>query len=91
MIYRYYSDVGGWRLVVLFHQGRKWIKLLDYSTLKVYRCPIKELETLCPYSIKSITIARKIATRRASYKRLGVAFPKKAVQAAINALQKHSV
>jgi len=91
MIYRYYSDVGGWRLVVLFHQGRKWIKLLDYSTLKVYRCPVKELETLRPCSLKPISLARKIASRRVSYRSLGVAFPKKSVQATINALRKGSI
>ena len=91
MIYRYYSDVGGWRLVVLFHQGRKWIKLLDYSTLKVYRCPVKELDTLRPCSLKPVSLARKIASRKASYKRLGITFPKKAVLAAINALRKGSI
>jgi hypothetical protein len=29
MIDRYYADIGGWRLAVLFHDGRKWLKLLD--------------------------------------------------------------
>ena len=91
MIYRYYANIGGWRLLLLFHHGRKWIKLLDYSTLQIYRCQIRELEMLRLCSLKPKFIARKMSVRRTHYKRLGITFPKKAVQAAINALRKGSV
>ena len=49
MIYRYYAETGGWRFVVLFHEGRKWLKLLDASRLEVYRIAKNQHHNLIPY------------------------------------------
>ena len=87
MIYRYYADIGGWRFVVLFYRGRKWIKLLDKSTLQVYRLPVSELRRLQPYAGRPSTVANRLARRRALFRRHNLRFSKKAVRAAISALR----
>ncbi len=87
MIFSYYADRGGWRLVALFYKGRKWAKLLDVSTFDIHRISVSELDGLCPVDIRPRAAARRMAQRRALLKRCNVDFPKKSVQAAINALR----
>lgn len=86
--YRYMAEVGGWRFVVLFHRGRKWIRLLDTATLQIYRRPVAELRNLRPYQIRPKTMARRLRERRARFRRLGLSYPKRAVASAIDALRK---
>lgn len=92
MIYTYCSDDpgwrGGWRFVVLFHKGRKWIKLLDTATLEVYRRPVSETRRLRPYKMKPKTMARRLVQRRAAFQRHQVAFRTKAVRVAIDTLRR---
>ncbi|MBL4757521.1 MAG: hypothetical protein JKY32_07755 [Rhizobiales bacterium] len=85
--YRYFADTGGWRLVVLFHAGRKWLKLLDTGNLDVYRLPARAMQTMAPYPTPTKKLATKLAARRASCKRNQVPFPKKAVQLSIERLR----
>jgi hypothetical protein len=79
MIYRYWAETGGWRLVVRFHEGRKWLKLLNVSTLQVYRIAKDQQRHLVPYTgIRPKTLARRLRQRRARLKRCATsAFPKK--------------
>lgn len=56
MIYRYYAETGGWRFVVLFHDGRKWLKLLDASRLEVYRIVRDQHRALVPYTPTALTL-----------------------------------
>lgn len=86
MIYRYYAERGGWRLVVLFHEGRKWIRLLEVSTFEVYRLPVREIGRLRPVDLPPKRTARKIAQRRAFLNRCQMRFSKRAVQIAIRRL-----
>ena len=88
MIYTYYADPGGWRFVVLFHQGRKWLQALDLSTLDVYRLPVTKRGHLVPVrASRPKTTARRLAAKRAQFKRLGISFPKRAVARSIDALR----
>ena len=88
MMYRYYAETGGWRLVVLFHEGHKWLKLLDASTLEVYRIAREQYRTLVPYTqVKPQALARLLKQRRARMKRCNVSFPHTAVQSAIHKLE----
>lgn len=88
MIYTYFADTGGWRYVVLFHQGRKWIHALDLSTLNVYRLPVSKRGHLVPVTAtKPKTTARRLAGKRAQFKRLGISFPKRAVARSIDVLR----
>jgi len=86
-VYRYFADVGGWRFVVLFHHGRKWLKLLDTATLEIYRLPVRDLARLQPYGISRRELARRIAARRKLFEECGVSFPKSAVAEAIRAIR----
>lgn len=88
MIYQYYADQGGNRFVVQFHEGRKWIKLLDTGTLDVYKISLREGKKLKPYTkIKPKTLAKRLRKRRALRKKLEMSFPKKAVESAIKKLE----
>ena len=88
MIYRYYSQTGGWRFVVLFHEGRKWLKLLETARLEVYRVSKDEFCNLVPYTkIKPKVLARRLRQRRAYLARCNVGFPKKSVRMAISKLE----
>lgn len=78
---------GGRRFAVLFHTGRKWIKLLDTATLEVYRLPVAEQRRLSPYSIEPKTMASRLAKRRAGLKRHGLRFSRRAVKSAIQILR----
>lgn len=88
--YRYLAELGGWRYVVLFHHGRKWLKLLDTATLRVYRLPVAHIRDLRPYTIRPRTLANRLVARRARFRRLGIHCPEKAVQAAIDTLRNAS-
>jgi hypothetical protein len=88
MIYRYYAETGGWRFVVLFHEGRTWLKLLDVSRLEVCRIAKDQHRHLVPYTeVKPTTLARWLRQRRTRMKRCHVSFPEKAVQSAIRTLE----
>ena len=90
MIYTYFPDrpewKGGRRFVVLFHQGRKWLRLLDTGTLETYREPVTAFRQLRPYKIAPSTMANRLVTRRAALKRHGMTFSKRSVSRAITAL-----
>jgi|GEM_PF-4183801 len=88
--YRYRAETGGWRFVVLFHHGRKWIRLLDTATLQVYCLPVSALRSLRPYDIRSKSMARRLIERRARFRRLGLHFPRRAVNDAIAGLKKEA-
>lgn len=88
MIYRYFSKTGGWRFVVMFHNGRKHVKLLDVSTFGIYKITPRETKALIPYAgIKPKTLGGRIKKTRARLKRCGVGYPKRAVQQTISALE----
>ena len=87
MIYRYFAPRGGWRLVVLFHQGRKWLRLLDTSTLDVYAVPHAELRHLRPADARPKALARRLAKRGTDWRRYGFRFSTQAVRAAIRSLR----
>lgn len=87
--YRYFAETGGWRFVVLFHRGRKWLKLLDTATLRVYRLPVSELRHLRPYDgIRPKSMARRLAERRARFRRMAIHVPERAVKSAIATLRR---
>ena len=86
MVYRYYADIGGWRFVVLIHKGRKWVGFVDYSNFTVYRRHVRELAELRPCDLKCQSLAKGMIRRRTLFKRCGVHFSRKAVQAAIDVL-----
>lgn len=91
MIYRYDAETGGWRVAVLFHEGRTWLKLLDASRLEVYRIARDQHCHLVPYTgVKPKTLARWLRHRRARMKRCNIGFPKKAVESAIHKLEETS-
>lgn len=86
LVYRYYAD--GWRLVILFHNGRKWIKVLETARLQTHRLRAADAGKLRPCAeIKPKQAAKRLRSRRALFKRLDVAFPAKAVAQAIAALE----
>ena len=88
MMYRYYAETGGWRFVVLFHEGPKWLKLLDASTLAVYRIAREQYRALVPYTqITPHAMARRLKQRRTRMKRCNISFPYTAVQRAIHKLE----
>lgn len=87
MIYTYFAPRGGWRLVVLFHQGRKWFRLLDTTTLDVYVVSRAELRHLRPAGARPKALAKRLARRRADWRRYGFRFSRRAVQAAIRSLR----
>jgi len=88
MMYRYYAETGGWRFVVLFHEGHKWLKLLDASTLEVYRIAREQYRALVPYTqTNPQALSRLLKQRRTRMKRCNVSFPQTAVQSAIHKLE----
>ena len=88
MIYTYFADQGGWRFVVLFQKGRKWLHALDTATFQVYRLPIAKLGHLVPCRApRPKTMAKRLASRRATFKRLHQPFPGRAVKKAIDTLR----
>lgn len=90
MMYRYFEDKndwkGGWRFVVLIHEGRKWIRFIDVSTFETYRRCVDELPRLKPTTYSPRKIAARMVKRRALFKRCGVHFSKNAVKRAIEIL-----
>ena len=88
MIYRYYADVGGWRLVVLIHEGRKWIRFVDISTFRVFRRSVRERTKLHPCDLKPVAVAKGMAKRRTVFRRCAVPFAKRPVQSAIDVLRR---
>lgn len=87
MTYRYFADRGGWRFIVVFHHGYKWIKALDISTFEVFRLPVSELSGFRPLEVKPLSLANRLKKRRATFSRCGVGFSAQSVKAAINILQ----
>ena len=87
MIFRYFVEGGGWRFVILYQKGHKWIHFIDQSTFQTYKRPLRELPHLKPLEYSPRKLARAMSKRRAMFKRLGVPFPKRAVQRAIDALK----
>ena len=88
MIYHHYADKGGLRFVVLFHEGRKHVKLFDTGTFDVYTITPRDVKRLKPYtSIKAKTLAIRIRKRRAIFKRCGLSFPKNTVSKVIALLE----
>lgn len=82
MILRYYSNNGGWRFGVLYHDGRKHFKVLDTATLSIVNLDNKR-DTVPYTKIKPKTLINRIKKRRAVLKRCGVGFPKVAVEKAL--------
>jgi hypothetical protein len=88
LVYRYYARAGGWRFVVLFHKGRKWLKVLETARLDVHALKADDLNTLRPYTdVNAKQLAKRIRSCRARFKRLDLAFPKRAVARAIAVLE----
>ena len=87
MTYRYFADIGGWRFVVLYHTGRKWIEFIDISTFEKYRLPLRQRARLKPFDYSPRKLAAQMNKRRTMFRRLEVPFPKRAVQRAIAALK----
>lgn len=91
MIYTFNPDRpewrGGRRFVVLFHHGRKWLKLLDTGTLETYREPITAMRSLRPYKMSPAKMANRLARRRATFKRQHIKFSERSADRAITALR----
>lgn len=87
MIYQYFAERGGWRFVVLFHTGRKWLKALDTATLEVYRLPVRQQAQLIPYEMNRRTLASRLRVRRDRMRNCHHRFSDNAVKAAIRALR----
>lgn len=88
IVFRFYAQTGGWRFVVLFHRGRKWLKVLETARFDVHTLKAADAYKLRPYTdIAPKTLARRIRSRRARFNRLEMNFPKKAVARAIAALE----
>lgn len=91
MIYRYFEPdpelPSGWRFVVLYHTGRKWMRFVDVSTLRKSERSVSELPKLKPFDYSPRKLAAQMSKRRALYKRLEVPFSIRAVQRAIAALK----
>lgn len=89
LVYRYYARPGGWRLVVLFHKGRKWIRVLETARLQAHWLRAADLTKLRPATdITPKRLAKRLRSRRALFRRLDVGFPAKAVARAIAALER---
>lgn len=84
-VYRYFAFVGGWRFVVVVHSGRKIVKLLDTSSLDVYRVTPNELRSLKPYP-KIRGFAKSLKEKRALYKRLNLSYPNTHIKKALSVL-----
>ncbi len=91
MIYTYFPDRSAWRggrrFVVLFHHGRKWLKLLDTGTLETYQEPVTAMRNLQPYKITRSIMANRLVKRRATFKRHQINFSKRSLDRAITALR----
>jgi len=87
MIYRFHSTTGGWRFVVIFHDGRKHVRLLDISTLEVHTIPAAEKRGLVFYGGKGTNIAKRLRATARTYKRCEVGFPRASVKKAIQVLE----
>ncbi len=86
--YRYYAPRGGWRYVVLYRKGRKWLRLLDTATLEVYKVPVFEFRRLRPYRMARRTLAARLVKRRDAFRRYGRRFSERAVKATIQVLRR---
>ena len=73
---------------MLFHRGYKWIRFMDFGTLKIYRKKADELHRLKPCDLKPKPVARKLEAKRKLYRKLGLGFPKRALQQAMDELRK---
>lgn len=87
MIYHYYAERGGWRLVVLYQQGRKWAYFLELSTFDKYRIPLRDIARLRPRDLNPKRVARRMARRRAFLSKCGLTLPNKTIATAIAALK----
>lgn len=87
MIYRYHSKIGGWRFVVVFHDGRKHVKVLDISTLEAYTITPEQKRALVPYECSASKLAKRIRNTVRRFKRCGVAYSKTSVMKAISRLE----
>ena len=74
--------------MVKFHEGRKWIKLLDTGTFQIYRITLRDGRKLKPYTkLKPKKLAKRLKKRRALYKKLEMRYPKTAIASAIKQLE----
>lgn len=88
LVFRHYAQTGGWRFVVLFHRGRKWLKVLETARFDVHTLEADDAYKLRPYAdVSPKQLAKRIRSRRARFKRLEMNFPKSAVAKAIAALE----
>ena len=87
MIYRYHHTTGGWRFVVLFHEGRKHLKCLDLSLLSIYTLPAQERKRLIPFPAKPKACARQVKTIRNRMKAHGLSYSKQAVRKTLSVLE----
>lgn len=87
MLYQLFREVGGYRHVVLFYQGHKWLKVLDLGTLDVYKLPARERHQLKTFKARKSTARTILKNRRDCYKRFGLGYSRKAVKQALLVLR----
>ena len=81
LIYRYFANRGGWRFVVLYHNGHKHVRLFDIGTFEIYKITPRYIERLKPDTvITPKKLVAHIKRRRRMFQRCDVGFPKKTVQ-----------
>ena len=88
MICYFYSARGGYRLSVLFEQGRKWARLIEAGTLDVHRIPVSEIrDLLATPKVNPAGLAARLSRRSRLFKRYGLKHSPQAVKAAIQTLK----
>lgn len=80
----------GWRHVVIISAGRRWISMIEPSTLQTARIGYADFDKLAPrpvpgpYTAARLTsVARRMRARRALFRRCGQSLPENGIRAAI--------
>lgn len=87
MLCTLFVNRGGWRHAVLFHRGRKVLKLLDIGTFDIYEVPIRDERKIKPAKGAKATTRQIIRERRDSFNAYNFRFSKTAVKQALRVMQ----
>lgn len=71
----------GWHTLIAYNRGRKWVTVIDPTTLTRCRLPVQELDTARKRPDADQRQVKKILRRKArTYARLKLSYPRRAVR-----------
>jgi hypothetical protein len=89
MLYRVFNQgelaglAHGWRCVIALKPGRKWLTVIDWTTLETARLEIAAWERLYPHDARGMNLRKVRAVMR---QRLKYVTPTKSIKAAMKLL-----